>query len=113
MREDMQAVCVFEGNTVFVAAVLWERVNGPVPPKHCVYRTCSMSCCVRPECHRAGLRGSHMVTRGIRGKPVNYVGEGRGRPIRGMSPEAAAMLGLIDAEQYLSRYRDFSNEALS
>ncbi len=62
---------------------------------------------MRPECHQIGLRGSHIVTRGIRGKPVDYVGEGRGRPINGISPEAAAIYGLIDAEQYLSRYRGF------
>ncbi len=43
MREDMQAVCVFDGETIFVASTLWEDAYGPIPPRHCVYRTCVMS----------------------------------------------------------------------
>lgn len=62
---------------------------------------------LRPRCHEPAVRGSHITdaNRGVRGKPIpDYAELGIGRPIYGMSPEAAAIFGLIDDQQYLSRY---------
>jgi len=110
MRDGAMAICAYDHDTHFVAQLLWERENGPVPDRYCLYRTCPLSRCVRPQCHTPAVRGSHITaeTRGVRGKRRDYIDEGKGRPIYGMSPEAAAIFGLIDDEQYLSRYRGLS-----
>jgi len=110
MRDGSQAVCTHDNEFYSVVQVFWERENGPVPDRNCLYRICTMSRCVRPQCHSPAIRGAHLVgsARGVRGKPIDHISEGRGRPIYGMSPEAAALLGLIDDEQYLSRYKGIS-----
>lgn len=107
MREGSSAVCYYDHKLIFVARELWERKHGTVPSKHCVYRVCPLSRCVYPQCHVLRFRASHITDemRGIRGKPaMDFISEGVGRPIYGMSPEAAAIFGLIDDEQYMSRY---------
>jgi hypothetical protein len=103
MRDDSTAVCAFENGLVFVAQLLWERQNGEVPQGHCLYRTCHIGRCVRPECRLLLHRGAHITDalRGVRNRPRRTPQ----RYIYGMSPEAAAMFGLIDDEQYMSRYK--------
>lgn len=103
MRDGAIAVCAHEGELVFVAQLLWTRKYGEVPDRHCLYRICPLSRCVHPECHKALVRGSHITGEQSRQR---WVPADRKLPpqIYGMSPERAAIFGLIDDEQYMSRY---------
>lgn len=103
MRDGSIAVCCHEHDVYFIAKLLWERERKrEVPEDHCLYRTCQVARCVRPGCRSLELRGAHITDaiRGVRGKRH----KGPKRPY-GMSPELAALIGLIDDEQYLACFK--------
>jgi hypothetical protein len=102
MRDGSVAICHFGGKAVFVAQELWKREHGAVAHRQCLYRTCDIARCVRPGCRVAQVRASHITSaiRGIRGKPRKGP-----KRIYGLSPEFAALIGLIDVDQYLACYR--------
>lgn len=104
MRDDSTAVCAFNRSLVFVAQYLWEKEHGAVPAKHCLYRTCMLSRCVRPDCRALKIRGAHISNEAqrVRWRPEKRLPR---RYVYGMSPEAAAIFGLIDDEQYMARYK--------
>jgi hypothetical protein len=104
MRDNSTAVCAFDSGLIFVAQHLWEKERGAIPARHCLYRMCSHSRCVRPQCRTLKVRGAHISSEQQRAR-WNPDARLPKRYIYGMSPEAAALFGLIDDEQYLARYR--------
>jgi len=104
MRDGSIAICCHDHEVHFVAQLLWEREHGAVPDRHCLFRTCMVARCVRPGCRLLEVRGAHISDdlRGVRGQ--KRTGPKR---IYGLSPEAAAIYGLIEVDQYLACYRRF------
>lgn len=103
-RTDGSSICYFGGKKHQIARELWEAKHGSLKGRR-LYRICDVHCCVRPDCHEARQHGWHISCKGApRGTRGNAKPKSPKHYIYGMTPERAAIYGLIDDEQYLGLY---------